>query len=74
MKQYQTLTSEKYYADKLESEAKVIRKLQAGKAINKFIASVILMGSCAVCGYILYTTPIVPDIIDSMRTNGILSY
>ena len=75
VKQYQTLTSEKYYADKLETEAKVMRKLHAGKVISDFLASaIILLGTCAVFAYVLYMTPFVPNCIDFMRANGILSY
>jgi hypothetical protein len=75
MTEHHTLTSEKYYVDKLKTEAQLIRRYQAGQTIKAFITFTALCGFFTVCGYALYTNPgFVPDSIDYMRANGILSY
>ena len=72
---YHTLSSEKYYIDKLEAEDKVIRRYKASQTIKTMFICTTLFCCFAVCGYALYMTPsFVPDSINFMRTNGILSY
>jgi len=72
---YKTLSSEKYYVEKLEAEVKTFRRQQAGTSIKTFIAFASLTGVFAACGWAMYTTPdFVPQCIDYMRANGILSF
>ncbi len=75
MQNHQQLTSEKYYLEKLETEVRYFRRRQAGQSIKTVITFVALFSIFAVCGYALYQTPsFVPDCIDYMRANGVLSY
>ena len=75
MTEHHTLSSEKYYVDKLKTEAKVFRRQQASQSTKTMLSSMIMFSIFAVCGYALYMNPsFVPDSIDFMRANGILSY
>ncbi len=70
-----SLSSEKYYVEKLEGEVKAYRRKQAGQTIKTFTTYVALSAIFAVCGYALYMTPtFVPQCIDLMRSSGVLSY
>ena len=72
--QYKSLSSEKYYVEKLEAEAKAYRRQHAGQSIKTFFAYTMMFGIFAVGGYMLYATDFVPQSIDYMRANGILSF
>ena len=75
MTEHHTLSSEKYYVDKLKAEAKVLRRYKAGQSIKTTMGFMALFSVFAVCGYALFMHPtFVPDCVDFMRTNGILSY
>ena len=75
MTEHHTLSSEKYYVDKLKTEVKMMRRYKAGLSIKKAMGYIALFSVFAVCGYALFMHPtFVPDCVDFMRTNGILSY
>jgi len=73
--EHHTLDSEKYYVDKLQAEAKMLRRYKASLTVKKAMGFMALFSVFAVCGYALFMHPtFVPDCVDFMRTNGILSY
>ena len=75
MNEHHKLSSEKYYVDKLETEYKMARRNKAKTSVKTMITFVAMFSFFAVCGYALFMHPtFVPDSVDYMRANGILSY
>jgi len=72
VQKHHTLSSEKYYVDKLESEARAIQRYQASKTVKTMMSTLVMLSIFAVGGYFLYMTPIVPETIEMMKANGIL--
>ena len=75
MTEHHTLSSEKYYLDKLETEYKMLRKHKASKSFKNMFTLMAMFSLSAVCAYALFVHPtFVPESVDFMRANGILSY
>lgn len=72
---HNTFASEKYLYEKMEAEVKAFRRQRAGQSIKTLIACTFLFSFFAVAAYALFMNPsFVPDSLDYMRANGILSY